>query len=285
LLLSDNAFNYPYLRVTSEWFKGRLQYSNIYAVLMNLTTGGAITPKYTEPLFQKKAASFQYLSFNLNKRINIGLFQGLIWNGADSMNKQHLEWQYFNPIIFTNIAYYGLNNKNNILIGGTANVKVTSAISFYGQFMADNLTDTTKFGNAIGYQFGIKYFDVLKIKNLMFQLEYNNVAEGSYNNPNKVTSDQSFSHYNQNLAYTIGSGRELIVIADYKYKRAFLNAKVNLQWLNLNTYRFYNNTIYKVQLGYTINMAYNFNVSLGYNYRAQDFWDLINQIIKLLFIH
>ena len=66
LLLSDNAFNYPYIRITSEWLKGKLQYTNIYAVLMNLTTGGAITPKNTEPLFQKKAVSFQYLSYNIN---------------------------------------------------------------------------------------------------------------------------------------------------------------------------------------------------------------------------
>ena len=29
--------------------------------------------------------------------------------------------------------------------------------------------------------------------------------------------------------------------------------------------------ITKIQLGYTINAAYNFNVSLGYNYRFQDF--------------
>ena len=39
----------------------------------------------------------------------------------------------------------------------------------------------------------------------------------------------------------------------------------------LNKFNFYNNTLTKIQLGYTINTAYNFNVSLGYNYRYQDF--------------
>lgn len=271
LLLSDNAFNYPYIRITSEWLKGKLQYTNIYAVLMNLTTGGAATPQSTEPLFQKKAVSFQYLSYNINKRINVGLFQGMIWNAADSMNRQHLEWQYFNPVIFSNLGFYGLNNKNNILFGGTANIKITDKISAYAQFMGDDFSNTFALGNSFGYQVGIKYFDALKLKNLMLQAEYNDVAEGSYNSPFGTYSNQSFSHYNQNLAYTPGYGKELVLLGDYKYHRAFLNAKLNLQWLTLNKFSLYNNTIAKIQLGYTINPAYNFNVSLGYNYRFQDF--------------
>lgn len=271
LLLSDNAFNYPYLRVTSEWMKGKLQYTNIYAVLMNLTTGGAITPKFTEPLFQKKAVAFQYLSYNVNKRINIGLFQGMIWNAADSMNRQHLDWQYFNPVIFSNLGFYGLNNKNNIVIGATANIKITNKISVYGQFMGDDFSNVTKLGNAFGYQVGAKYFDAFKLKNLMLQVEYNDVTEGSYNSPFGTFGNQSYSHYSQNLAYTPGYGQELILLGDYKFRRAFLNAKLNMQWLTFNKYALYNNAISKIQLGYTINTAYNFNVSLGYNYRAQDF--------------
>ncbi len=271
ILLSDNAFNYPYLRVTSEWLKGRLQYTNIYAVLMNLTTGGALTPKYTEPLFQKKAVSFQYLSFNASKRINIGLFQGMVWNAADSMNRQRLEWQYFNPVIFSNLGFYGLNNKNNIVIGATANVKLTNKISVYGQFMGDDFSNTFAIGNAFGYQVGAKYFDAFKLKNLMLQVEYNDVAEGSYNSPFGTYSNQSFSHYNQNLAYTPGYGKELVLLGDYKFRRAFLNAKLNLQYMTFKNYALYNNTFTKIQLGYTINPAYNFNVSLGYNYRFQDF--------------
>lgn len=271
LLLSDNAFNYPYIRITSEWFKGRLQYTNIYSVLMNLETGGSKTPPHTEPLFQKKAASFQYLSFNASKRINIGLFQGMIWNAADSMNRQHLDWQYFNPVIFSNLGYYKLNNKNNIVIGANLNIKITNAISVYGQFMGDDFSNTLALGNAFGYQAGAKYFNAFTLKNLMLQIEYNDVKEGSYNSPYVASSNQSFSHYNQNLAFTPGYGKELIVLADYKIQRIFINAKLNLQYLTLNNYSLYNNTIGRVQLGYTINHAYNFNVSLGYNYRYQDY--------------
>ncbi len=284
LLLSDNSFNYPYLRITSEWLKGKLQYTNIYAVLMNLETGGTKTPPNTEALFQKKAVSIQYLSYNINKRFNIGLFQGMIWSAADSMNRQHLDWQYFNPVIFTNLGFYGLNNKNNIVIGANANFKITQTISVYGQFMGDDFSNITKLGNAFGYQLGAKYFNAFGIKNTMLQIEYNDVAEGSYNSSFGTTSNQSFSHYNQTLAYTPGYGKELVVLADYKYQRFFLNAKLNVQWLTLHRFSLYQNTLAKVQVGYTINTGYNFNVSLGYNYRNQDFYDLKSSNNKTSFI-
>lgn len=271
LLLSDNSFNYPYIRITSEWLKGKLQYTNIYAVLMNLTTGGAKTPPHTEPLFQKKALAIQYLSYNLHKRINISLFQGMIWNAADSSNRQHLDWQYFNPVIFTNLGFYGLNHRNNILIGSNLTFKLTHRISLYAQFMADDLSNTKSIGNGIGWQTGLKYFDAFTLKNLSLQLEYNDVAEGSYTNPITSYNNQSFSHYSQNLAYTPGYGKEVIVLADYKYRRFFINGKTNMQWFTLNSSPFYNNAFYHLQLGYTINPAYNFNVSLNYSNRNQNF--------------
>lgn len=58
LLLSDNSFNYPYARITQQWFKGRVQYSNIYAVLMNLVPASTYVNPNTERLFQKKRPPF-----------------------------------------------------------------------------------------------------------------------------------------------------------------------------------------------------------------------------------
>lgn len=272
LLLSDNAFNYPYARITSEWLKGKLQYTMIYAVLMNLSTGGARTPPHVEPLFQKKAASFQYVSYHLNKRLTIGLFQGMIWQAADSLNRQHITWQYANPILFTNLGFYGLDHKNNLLIGTNIQVKLSSQLSLYGQGMLDNTHKTGSLGNAFGYQAGLTYFDAFSIKHLMLQGEYNRVTEGSYHSPLGTTSNQSYSHYNQHLAYTPGYGKEFVLLGDYKYQRFFINARVNFQVLTLNQFNLYQNTISRFQLGYTVNTAYNFNVSLGYNYRYQNFY-------------
>ncbi len=271
LLLSDNAFNYPYARLTQKWFKGRMQYSNIYAVLMNLSPASVTSTKYAERLFQKKAASFQYLSINATKFLNIGFFQGLIWQAGDDKNNQHLSWEYFNPVIYTNITRFGLNNKNNILAGADLKFKITNKLNVYGQFMADNLSDTTQLGNSFGYQAGLNYFDCFGVNNLFLQMEYNFVNEGSYKNPSGIATNQSYSHYNQNLAYTPNYGQELVFITDYKWKRFFTNIKYNYQSVPLKTNYYYTMSAINAKLGYVINPSYNLNVMCGINYRVQNF--------------
>lgn len=271
LLLSDNAFNYPYARITQQWFKGRVSYTNIYSVLMNLDSASKKSTPNSERLFQKKAASFQYLSINFTKFLNIGFFQGMIWHAGDDRNKQDISWQYVNPVIFSNLPQYKLNNKNNILIGADFKIKLTNKIDLYGQVMADDLSNSNKNGNAVGYQIGLNYFNVFGIKNLFFQTEYNDVNENSFNSPLGTKSNQSYSQYNQNLAYTPGSGKEFIVITDYKWKRFFVNLKYNHQNLLKNGDYYYTNQFVNAKVGYLINPSYNFNVNIGMIYRNQNF--------------
>jgi hypothetical protein len=273
LLLSDNAFNYPYVRITQQWLKGRVQYTNIYASFMNLVNSSEKIVPNTERLFQKKAASFQHLSLNFTKWLNLGFFQGMMWRVGDKNNVQHFEWQYFNPVIFTNLAFYGLNDRNNILIGSDLNIKVTKRISVYGQLMADDLSNTRTIGNGIGYQAGIKYFDAFRIKNLFLQAEYNDVSESSYTSPITDTSNQSYSHYNQNIAYTPGYGKEFVGILDYKFQRFTFNARYNYQYFTYLNYDLYTNQYVNLRLSYTINPAYNANLSLGLMYRTQDYFE------------
>lgn len=271
LLLSDNSFNYPYARLTQQWFKGRVQYSNIYAVLMNLVPASTYVNPNTERLFQKKAASFQYLSLNFSKTLNVGLFQGMIWQAADDKNRQHLDWQYFNPVMYTNLLSYGLENKNNILTGADLKLKLTSKINMYGQVMLDKLSNDGAAGDGWGYQAGINYFDVFGVRNLFLQLEYNKVSEGSYLNPSGNLTDQSYSHYKQTLAYTPGRGDEFVFITDYKIKRFFFHLKYNYQSIPLGNRAYSFNTILNPKVGYTINSAYNLNIYVGILYRTQNF--------------
>ena len=272
LFLSDNAFNYPYVRITQQYFKGRLQYTNIYASLMNLISSSEKVVPNTERLFQKKAASFQHLSINFAKWFNLGFFQGMIWQVGDKNNVQHFEWQYFNPVIYTNLGFYGLNNKNNILAGAELNLKITNKISIYAQAIADDLSNTRVVGNGFGYQAVIKYFDAFKVKNLFLQAEYNEVSESAYTSPITDTSNQSYSHYNQNIAYAPGNGKELTGILDYKFKRICFNARYSYQSVTFLNKEFYNNQYVNLRLGYTINPAYNANISIGLLYRMQDYF-------------
>lgn len=273
LLLSDNAFNYPYARITQQWFKGRIQYSNIYAVFMNLVSASKVINPNTERLFQKKAASFQYLSINLSKRLNLSFFQGLIWQAGDGRNKQHLDWQYFNPVIYSNLASYGLNNRNNIVTGLDLKLKITNSLNLYGQLMLDRMKkDSLSAG--WGCQTGVNYFNAFGLKNFFLQAEYNYVSAGSYLNPAGSPADQSYSHYSQNLAYTPGCGNEFIAVADYKFRRFFMNLRYHYQEVPLSSaglgYHSYVNYV-NARLGYLINPAYNLNICLGMALRTQNF--------------
>lgn len=234
LLLSDNAYNYPFARITTTY--KNFQYTNLYTSFMNLTTGGVQTPPHVERLFQKKTGSFQLLSVNLWKRLQLGLFQGMIWEAADSNNSQHVNFNTFDPIIGVNTAVYGLHNTNNILWGATLKFKITNSISIYGQYMLDDMYSGSNGGDVRkknGYQIGFKYLDLFTIKNLHLQCEYNTVRPYAYASENTY---QSYTHYNQALAHPLGANfQEAIGFLNYCIKDFFVELKVNYALKGIDT--------------------------------------------------
>ncbi len=272
LLWSDNSFNYPFARITQQWFKGRLQYTNLYMVLMNLQPATAIPVPNAERLFQKKPAAFQQLSFNVNKHLNIGLFQALIAQTHNSKNKPRIDAMYASPVIFSQAAYYGFNNVNNVLAGIDVLCKINKSIQFYGQLALDNPTNnSSSSATSYGYQAGAKYFDAFGIKNLFLQLEYNKAEFYLYGNPPRVSGNQMYYHYNQRIA-NMPVTNEWLVIADYKYKRFLANVRWHEQQFNVfNTQLYYKNSFVNANIGYLINPSYNLHINLGYIYRYQNF--------------
>ncbi len=225
LLLSDNSYNYPYARITTS-FKN-FQYTNLYTSFMNMKDGGR-TPVNIERLFQKKVGSFQMLTATLFRRLSLGIFQGMIWESADTTNRQHVNFNTFDPLIGVNTAVYGLRNKNNIVLGSTFKLKITSTISIFGQYMLDDIAakyNRTAVGNKSGYQIGVKYFDAFKVKNLHLQAELNSVRPFAYstNNPS-----QSYTHFGQALAHPLGANfKEVVGFINYRIKRFFVELKLN----------------------------------------------------------
>jgi hypothetical protein len=225
LLLSDNAFNYPFARITTKY--KNIEYTNLYTSFMNLSDGGSKTPPHVERLFQKKTGSFQMLSFNLFKRLQIGFFQGMIWEAADSSNKEHVDFNTFDPVIGVNTVIYGLHDKNNIVLGATLKLKITRSISLYGQYVLDDMPTKLSgdIGKKNGYQAGLKYFDVFTIKDLNIQLEYNVVRPYTYA---AGSTYQSYSHYNQALAHPLGANfQEVVGFINYRIKDFFIELKGN----------------------------------------------------------
>lgn len=284
LLLSDNAFNYPYARITSTF--GKFQYTNLYASLMNLTDGGVTIPPGTERLFQKKAANFQLLSWNVHKRIQLGFFQGLIWQASDSLNRQCLKLAYASPVIYTAALSEGLGGNNNVLLGWSLKLKLSNSISLYGQYALDDNGSVYFFKN--GWQAGLKYFDILKIKNLHFQAEWNGTTAYTYT---AINPSQNYSHYNQALAHPLGTNfNEICAFVNYRIGDVFTQLKFNYantgydQWgLNYGNNIFLSDTInipsglggvrtlriIDFHIGYLINPSTNLNIIAGWSLRNE----------------
>lgn len=260
LLLSDNAFNYPYLKITSRFLKGKIQYTNLYAILTNLSTGGTKTPKGTERLYQKKPAAFQELSFAFSRHFQFSVFQGIIWKASDNKNKLVMDPQFFNPVIFSNLAFYGFDSTKNIYTGASVTINLLKRINLYGQIMID---DPAK--NKMAWQTGVRYQDLLMKKlAVMLFAEYNHANPFTYTQRN---SDQNIVQYNQALAHPLGANfNELCGGIALHYQRLSLNARTSQSTQRNN---FGNNILASDYYNPSILYSDNFTLSQVYDARVE----------------
>lgn len=250
--------------------------------------------------YKRKHGSFNYLNILISKNLQIGFFEGIIWQTSDSTYNDRFSADYFNPVIYERLSRYSLNNKNNILAGLNVKLKICNPLQLYGQFVIDDI-DLKKisggkgyFDNKYGFQAGLKYFDLFTIKNLYFQAEYNRVQPYTYSHNIPM---QNYSNFNEPLAHPLGANfKELIVFLDYKYKDFFIDLKCNYQITGKDTnnlscgsdifisdkYSYNGNHSYgnitgqglnteiiysSVILGYLLNPATNLQLYIGMNYR------------------
>ncbi len=279
LLLSDASFNYPYWSIRSSWFDGKLQHNFIYAYMSNLFR----LPEHSAPeaSYIRKNGSFNYTSFKPNNRLEIGLFEGIIWNVYDStLGSQTVSPLSYNPIPLVGTLINGLNDaENNAVIGLTASYKIKDKILLYGQLAIDDLSN-----NRFGYQAGVKLLDV--IPRLTVTSEINTVAKYTYAH---ASVWRNYSHYNESIAHPYGAGfTEWVSYLRYELKNRFwVNYKLNLavrtgDWSNKNNGGniFYNydptftptddrNTLYwqQFRIGYKANVKTNMNIFMGFNLR------------------
>lgn len=216
LLLSDNSFNYPHLRVIWRAWKNRIQYTSVFGKIQSLRR---MPPGETrEPNFAPKGFSYHYLSFIPWKFLEIGLYEAFVWRmyDIDTETRTPFIGSTLNPIIFANTLGYGLDNSNNGLLGLNIRIQPIPAIQLYGQAMLDA-------SDKFGYQAGAKWFNAL-IPNLDLQLEYNHVAAYSYGMEDPLWS---YTHNNEYLAHPWGAGfDEAVGFINYRWKRLMAELKV-----------------------------------------------------------
>ena len=296
LLEGDGASPYPYFKINTNFWK--IKYTNTYMWLKD------VRPEVTlERTYATKFMANHYLSWNVSNKLNIGLFESVIWTNT---NDRGFDLSFVNPIIFyRSVEFASSARTGNALLGFSYKYKWSNQVNFYGQFLLDefSLGDIKKgdnsWKNKYGYQLGAKYYNAFKIDNLLLQLEYNHVRPYVYSHSVPITN---YGHNNQSIGHQWGGNfKEFIAIARYHKGRFFGDAKVTTGTrgldFNTNTDKFnYGGDIYKdydenrpfdsgvkvgqgnktavfiadVQAGYLINPTTNLKLYASYIYRSFD---------------
>ncbi len=244
LLLSDNASPYPFIKLNTTFWK--IKYTNTWMSLRD------VRPEVTESgSFRTKYMANHYLSYNVTKRLNIGLFETVIW---ENDNDRGFDLNYINPVIFYRAIEFSTGSRGgNAVIGLSSKYKFTDQINVYGQLIIDEFSSSDVFGgngsykNKTGYQLGVKYFNPFGVDGLMLQAEYNRVRPFTYSH-NSITLNYGYN--NQSMAHTLGANfSEFIAIARYNRGRIFgdvklITAKRGLEFDDATNDRFFGGDIY-----------------------------------------
>jgi hypothetical protein len=225
LLLSDNAFNYPFAKITTNFWK--LQYTNLFLAWQNI--GNASNSGVGG--YKQKFGTIHHLSFNVMQGLNIGLFEGIVWQGGDTTGmRRGFDPNYLNPIIFYRPVEFSRGSPDNVLIGLNIRAKLFKKYMFYGQILLDEFSlkevkaRSGWWANKQAFQIGYSFFNLFGIKNLNWQNELNVVRPYTYGH---FTGEQSYTHYAQPLAHPLGANFiENVQFLRYRYRRFGIEAKV-----------------------------------------------------------
>ena len=269
LLLSDNSSNYPFFKIETKVWK--IKYVNLFTSFNDIQNSNGIQKQ-----FRRKYSTTHYLSWNINKSLNISLFETIIWQAKDSLLNRGYDINYLNPVIFYRPIEYAQGSADNALMGLNAKVKVTDKSQFYGQIVLDEFllknvkadiihivkpNDTTiSYGwwaNKYGFQLGYKHYDLLK-EGLDVATEINIVRPYTYSHS---TTLQNYGHYNQPLAHPWGANfKEWVNIIRYEKSKFLIQNKLIIGMFGVDTSSVnYGKDIYQ-SYG---NRAANYEVAIG----------------------
>ncbi|MCG8578523.1 MAG: hypothetical protein MI866_01310, partial [Bacteroidales bacterium] len=129
LLLSDGAFSYPYVKLTADFWNIK------YMIMWNKMLD------FTHPLNDKverypgKYGVHQYLDWNVNKRMSIGLYANVVYAEQDTIGHRGFDIHYLNPFGFLRPVESNLGSPANVTMGINTRYIAADWLTLYGQFV------------------------------------------------------------------------------------------------------------------------------------------------------
>lgn len=291
LLLSDQSFNYPFLRITTSFW--HIKYTNLYAQLQD-----SVFTSNPNRIFKKKYTTMHLLSWDVTKNFNIGFFEAIVWADKDSSANRGFEVNYLNPVIFLRPVEFSIGSPDNTMMGFMSSYRINKT-TIYGQMMLDEfsmkdvLAGNGWFSNKQAYQIGIKSLEPFNIKGLYLLAEFNHVRPYTYSHETRLTN---YGHYNEPLTDPLGANfKEWIGLIRYKKGKWIGEAKLitalygldengkdygkdifksyynYVQWFGNRTGQGLRTTLLytDLQCRYVINPTIHFEVVCGLKYRKE----------------
>ncbi len=223
LWLSDQSTSYPFLKITTTIWN--IKYVNLFNVMYDIRGSGG---DYSE--FALKYSSMHLLSWNISKRVNVSLWESVIWQNRDNDNLRGFDVNYLNPIIFYRPVEFSQGSSDRVTIGLNFSVKVGSNTKLFTQIAVDEfLLDSLRsgngwFGNKQALQVGGKSFDAFGVEGLDIRGEFNLIRPFFYQH---VSVKQNHAHYNEPLAHGLGNNLyEAILSGRFRRNRWVFDARV-----------------------------------------------------------
>lgn len=233
LFLSDVAAPYPYFKMTTNVWN--LNYVSMLTALTDASSN--LSALKSDRL--RKYAVFHYLGWNATKRITLGVFESIVWQGNDSYRNRGFDPAYLNPLIFFRPVEYSLGSSDNVLLGLSGKLKLFKNLELYGQLLLDefSLKELAKrngwWGNKFSLQMGLKAFDLFEVEGCNFQWEINYVRPYTYAHG---SVQQSYTHLNQSLAHPLGANFiESIALLNYSVNRFYIEGKLQVALFGIDS--------------------------------------------------
>lgn len=245
LFISDYGNPYPFGLIRANFW--RVEYTVLYQFMREGAPGNR----------QGKFSSSHHISFNAAKWLNIGVFETVIFNPADTLLGRGFDAEYLNPVVFYRPQEYSVGSSDNVLLGLDLTARHKN-YTFYSQFIIDEFViseiraRSQWWANKYGGQFGAKA-NFRKGNNIFFARTELNFAR-----------PYTYAHLNDKLNH----GNQGTALA-HPYGANFAEMLAEIRWAR-NAWRgqFFMN--YAQRGGDTDSINYGADIYLPYINRPED---------------
>lgn len=225
LLLSDAAPTYPY-------FQFNVRFMNVRYMMMMSQLETHDKQGTSNNGFRQKYSFTHYLDWNMFGRWSVGLFENVTqaaWRKTGE--SRNIDLEYVNPFVVFRPCEFNSGSPDKMIVGLNTKVILCNWLTLHGQLMLNEfrlkemVSDKGYWSNKYAYLIGLKSTDFATAKGLDLQVEYSYARPFCYS---QYDGMGSYTHHNQSLAHPLGANfRELVAIANYRYKRLLVKGQFN----------------------------------------------------------